>query len=406
MDIIFFYLIACIPLIIAGILWYSNKKVNFIEAIVLAGLGFIISGMFHYMAIKGMTDDVETWSGRITVATKHSAWKEAYMKEIYRTEYYNVTETRTRSVKCGKGYTTQTYTVSVRKSKEVFSHLEPRTRWHSATFDATDSLVGTYSVDEGRYEDILSKFGSSQAFPGNRRNWGYRERFNHMIEGDPNDYQTTNVKNYVYPVTTIRPWINKVKASPSVFSYIKVPQNIIPKLYEYPKNDNKFLSDRNVGAASWNIIELDQLNARLGATKKVNVIAVNFGNGSDPNLATWLESYWIGGKKNDLVICFGTNNPENAITKPTWCHTFGWSEKELVKRNIDTLIIDHGVNSESLSLIEKEIEKNYEMKNWSKFDYLTVEIPSIYFFWCFVIQLAVISIWLVIALYNDFDKES
>lgn len=353
-------------------------------------------------AVHGMTSDVETWSGQISVATKHSAWQEAYMKEIYRTEYYYTTESRSRTTGTGKNAHTTHYTERVRHSREVFDHLEPRTRWHTESFDANDTLSRGFRVDQGRYEDILSKHGDMRAFPGNRSNWGYRERGNHMIGGDPNDYATVNKNNYTYAVTDVRSWENKVKASPSVFSYVKVPETMVAKLFEYPKNDNMFTSDRLVGARSWNVVEWDQMNARLGAAKKVNVIAVNFGVNSDTSLATWLESYWVGGKKNDLVICFGGGS---TVTKPTWCHTFGWSETGLVKRNIDTMVIDKGITAAVLPLIEKEIQTNYIIKDWSKFDYLTIEIPSSYFLWCFIIQLVAIGIWIMAALNNSVEKE-
>jgi phage-related protein len=401
MDAIFFYLIGMLPLIVAAAFWFFNKKVAFIEAIILSVIGFIVAGVFHFFAVHGMTSDVETWSGQITVTTQHSAWLEAYMKEIYRTEYYYVQETRHRTVKIGKNTTTQSYTVSVRKSREVFSHLEPRTRWHGESFDANDSLGRSYDVEKSRYLDILAKHGGIKSFPGNRTNWGYRERGNHMIGGDPNDYASVNKNNYVYPVTAVHSWENKVKASPSVFSYVKVPENMVPKLFDYPKNDDKYVSDRLVGAASWNITEWDQLNARVGPVKKVNVIAVNFGQNADSNLATWLESYWIGGKKNDLVICFGGGE---TIQNPKWCHTFGWTEKEIVKRNIDTIILENGIYSKTIPLIEKEIIANYTIKDWTKFDYLTVDIPFSYFVWCFIITIVIIGIWIGVALNNESDK--
>jgi hypothetical protein len=406
MDIIFFYLIACLPLLVAAGFWFYHKKVVLIESLILAGIGFLISGIFHICAVTGMTHDVETWSGQIVSATQHSAWQEAYMKEIYKTEYYYTTETRTRTVGSGKNTRTETYTVSVRHSREVFSHLEPRTRWHEERFVASDTLGRTFSIDKGRYQDILSKHGDKRSFPGDRTNYGYRERGNRMIGGDPNDYTTINAKNYVYPVTDVRSWENKVKASPSVFSYTKVPENIIPKLFDYPKNDDTFTSDRLVGAGSWNITAWDQMNARLGAAKKVNVIAVNFGQNADPNLATWLESHWIGGKKNDIVICFGSNSVESTpVYKPTWCRTFGWTEKELVKENINTIILENGIRSETIPLIEKEIFKNYTIKDWSKFDYLTVEIPSSFFFWCLIIQFVAIGVWVFFSINNELEKK-
>ena len=401
MDAIFFYLIACLPLGVAAGFWYFDKRVILAEALILVGIGFVVAGAFHGIAISGMTSDVQTYSGQLITTTQHSAWQEGYDKEIYKTEHYTVTEHRTRTVGTGKNQRTESYTVEVRKSREVFSHLEPRTRWHNKSFDADDTLSRSYAVDEGRYLDVVSKFGDTRSFPGNRSNWGYRERNHHMIGGDPNDYSAVNKTGYVYPVTDVRSWENKVKACPSVFSYVKVPETMLPNLFTYPENSDKFISNRLVGAGGWSIVEWDQMNAHVGPSKKVNVISVNFGIGADSALAAWQEAHWIGGKKNDIVICFGGGE---SVIKPKWCHTFGWSEKEIVKRNIDTIILENGIVSKTIPLIEKEIQTNYEIKNWSKFDYLTVEIPGSYFLWCLIIELVLAGIWIIVALKNDVDK--
>lgn len=393
MDIVFFYLIACLPLFVAAGFWFLSNKVVIIEALILAALGFIVAGIFHFVAIYGMTDDKETWSGQVYKTTKYARWLEQYDKEIYRTETYTVTEHYTDSK--GKSQTRQ-----VTRVREVFSHLETRTRWHEEHYDCSDSLNRTVSIDKGRHEDIVSKFGQLDSFPGNRSNWGFRERNHHMIGGDPNDYNSANKNNYVYPVTKIKSFENRVKAAPSVFSYVKVPEATKKLLFEYPENSNMFNSDRIVGGSSFNKVLWDQLNSRLGPTKKVNLIAVNFGKLSDPSLATWLESYWIGGKKNDLVICFGGIE----ATKPSWVNVFGWTEQELVKRNLETVILDNGIKDDTILLIEKEVVANYKIKDWRKFDYLTIPIPSSYFLICFLTELLIIGIWVPIVILNDFNK--
>jgi hypothetical protein len=378
---------------VAAGFWFLSNKVVIIEALILAALGFIVAGIFHFVAIYGMTDDKETWSGQVYKTTKYARWLEQYDKEIYRTETYTVTEHYTDSK--GKSQTRQ-----VTRVREVFSHLETRTRWHEEHYDCSDSLNRTVSIDKGRHEDIVSKFGQLDSFPGNRSNWGFRERNHHMIGGDPNDYNSANKNNYVYPVTKIKSFENRVKAAPSVFSYVKVPEATKKLLFEYPENSNMFNSDRIVGGSSFNKVLWDQLNSRLGPTKKVNLIAVNFGKLSDPSLATWLESYWIGGKKNDLVICFGGIE----ATKPSWVNVFGWTEQELVKRNLETVILDNGIKDDTILLIEKEVVANYKIKDWRKFDYLTIPIPSSYFLICFLTELLIIGIWVPIVILNDFNK--
>jgi len=85
-------------------------------------------------------------------------------------------------------------------------------------------------------------------------------------------------------------------------------------------------------------------------------------------MAQYQEAAWVGGKKNDLVICFG-GGPE----KPTWVSVFGWTEKEDCKRNIESLVLQKGFVKDVLPEIEKEVVANYQIKDWSKFDYLEIE---------------------------------
>jgi hypothetical protein len=390
---VFFYLIACLPLFVAAGFWFLSNKVVIVEALILAALGFVVAGIFHVTAIYGMTDDKETWSGQVYKTTKYARWLEEYDKEIYRMERYTETEHYTDSK--GKSQTRQ-----VTRYREVFDHLETRTRWHEEHYDCSDSLNRTVPIGKGRHEDIVTKFGQLVPVPGYRSNSGFRERNHHMIGGDPNDYNSVNKNNYVYPVTKIKSFENRVKAAPSVFSYSEVPEATKKLLFEYPENSNMFNSDRIVGGSSFNKVLWDQLNSRLGPTKKVNLIAVNFGKLLDPSLATWLESYWIGGKKNDLVICFGgvANN------KPSWVKVFGWTEQELVKRNLETLLLDNGIKDDTILLIEKEVVANYKIKDWHKFDYLTIPIPSSYFLICFLMELLIIGIWIPIVIKNEVNK--
>jgi hypothetical protein len=380
---------------VAAGFWFLSNKVVIVEALILAALGFVVAGIFHFIAVYGMTSDKETWSGQVIKTTKYSKWLEEYDEEIYRTESYEETEYYTDS----KG---NSQSRSVTRYREVFSHLETRRRWHEEHYDSSDTLNRTVSIDKGRHEDIVEKFGQLVPVPGYRSNSGFRERNHHMIGGDPNDYNSVNKNNYVYPVTIIKSFENRVKAAPSVFSYSEVPEATKKLLFEYPVNSNMFNSDRLVGASSFNRVSWDQLNSRLGPTKKVNLIAVNFGKLSDPSLATWLESYWIGGKKNDLVICFG--GIEN--NKPSWVKVFGWTEQELVKRNLETLLLDNGTKDDTILLIEKEVVANYKIKDWHKFDYLTIPIPFSYFLICFLMELLIIGIWIPIVIKNEFNKGS
>jgi hypothetical protein len=374
---------AFIPIAIASGLWYFSKKINWIESLCLALGSALIVLVFHFAAIKSMTDDVETFSGTVTTSQFVPQWVEYYEEAIYRTETYTTTETDSK----GNSHT-------VTHTRQVFSHWESRNRTHYEHWIGYDDVNGSYSITQERYKDILVNFGKQEARPGCRSTSEHKSR---MVSGDPNDYYTVNVKNYIYPVTGIRTFENRVKAAPSVFSYEKLPENA--PVFEYPKNNDKFVSDRCVGAVGVTTLKLDQMNAVLGPNKKVNVILVGFGDKSI-NDAQLQEAKWVGGKKNDLVICFGGGT----IIKPSWCYVFGWTESDLCKQNIQSIVLKNGMSNDVLPLIQTEIMKTFAKKDWHKFDYLTVEVPFSRYIQLFFILLVLNIGAIIYMMKNEFEK--
>lgn len=373
------YLISTIPLIIGLILWLIAKKITIAEWIFSFSIGIIITLIIHAISIAGMTTDTETWSGQINQAKYSPAWIEKYKVAIYKTI------TRTRTVGSGKDRHTETYT------EEVFSHYETRYRNHPDEWDATDTLGQTFNINHQTYTEIKNNFGKETSKTGLKS--GYHS-------GAKETYFVTNQNNYIYPTTKTKTWTNRIKACPSVFSFAKVPEQT--PIYEYPEpTDGWNNSNRLLGTAKDTITikEWDQLNSKLGPTNKINLIAC--GLGPDPQLGQWQEAKWIGGKKNDLVITFG-GDPK----KPTWVHIFGWSESYQAKSMVESIILEKGLTPETLPLIEKEIQTKYQIKDWSKFDYLTIEPPT----WTYVTQIIIMlltqgGVW-AWAWFNAYEKKT
>jgi hypothetical protein len=143
------------------------------------------------------------------------------------------------------------------------------------------------------------------------------------------------------------------------------------------------------------------MNSDLGPFKKVNVILVGFGN-KDSSYGQYQQAKWVGGKKNDLVITFGGGSKKNPAS---WAFVFGWTEKELVKRRLESLLMNTPINDDIIPLIQKEIIQNYEIKDWSKFDYITVEPPT-WSYWVFMFVLigSQIGVWYMF-ITNGIDKD-
>ena len=212
---------------------------------------------------------------------------------------------------------------------------------------------------------MAGKFGGYRQVPGDRHTGEHASR---QIDGDRYDYATDNHTGWVEPVTKLVKFENKVKATPTTFSYPKVPSNI--QVFPYPNNGNPFSSDRLIGSAAIiGTFAFDQMNARLGPAKKVNVIMVGFGN-RDQMAALWQEAAWIGGKKNDVVICYG-----GSTSKPDWVRAFGWTDAKACLRKLETIVLDNEVRVETLPLIEHTIISDYRLKDWER-SFAHIRVPA------------------------------
>jgi hypothetical protein len=347
MGIWLFYLLALIPVGVGGILWIRSKEVTWGEWLGGAAIGFLTAAIFQVLSVAGMTHDIETWSGQINKAVHNPEWVEEYQ------------QMHTRTVGSGED-----------AYEEVYYTTEYRT--HPEYWEVFTTIPDSHEVDKKFYTKIVEHFGGAINKTKASKSGFY--------SGDPNIYVTTNTTGYCYPVTATKSWENRVKAAPTLFSFVNVPDSI--GVYEWPKNPDWRKSDRLLGTASkhFNIGDLDRLNARIGASKMVNVIIVGAGN-RDQDFAEWQRAKWVGGKKNDLVLCYG----KVINGKPGWAKVFGWSDSEICKRNLETILLSNPLGPEVLTKVESEIVSNYKIKDWSAFDYITVEPPMWSYFVFFVV---------------------
>jgi hypothetical protein len=353
----------------------KDEEVAWQEWLIGSAVAFLMAGLFHGISIWGMTADVETWSGQIVGVAHYGQWTEEYE------------QSHTRTVGSGKNQRTETYYTT-----EHTTHYEHWTV--SRNFGAYEDVQ---RIEEGLYSQIYNKFGSIINQKDTQRTTHFG---GHYDGGDRNIYITHNNTGYLYPVTVNRSFENRVKASPTLFSFAKVPTNIT--VYPWPENPDWMESGRLLGTASALIdqYKFDCMNTRLGPSKRVNVIVVGFGN-KPQEYGQWQQAKWIGGKKNDLVLCFGGGSK----TKPAdWSYVFGWSESELVKKNLQSILLEHPINDALLSTVSNEISNNYIIKDWSKFDYIAIEPPA-WSYWVYFLSMIAVQGGLYWGFrVNDFDK--
>jgi hypothetical protein len=342
-----FYLLAFIPIIFGAILWITDKEIVWWEWLIGAATTFLMAGIFNYAAVHGMTDDKETWSGHITRIHHYPEWEERW------TEHHSETTTDSKGHSHTHTWTTTEYDTHYEywNAERDFGSYQDTERLDQSTFNELASSMGGQIVEDGM-----------QSYDHNGT----------QISGDRHYYGVNNTRRYVAPVTAVKTFENRIKAAPSLFSFSSVPTNI--PVYSWPENSDWLHSDRVLGTARGNIdcYQWDCLNSRLGSSKRVNLIIVGFGDKPE-DYGHYQQAKWIGGKKNDLVICYGGGDQTHGAT---WAYVFGWTENELVKEDLKSLLMTQPINNQLIPAIEQEVRKNYVIKDWHKFDYITIEPPT------------------------------
>lgn len=347
------YFIALLPMAVGGYLWVTDYKVNLLEWLLGSVIGIFIAGGFHYFAFYQMVSDWQTLSGHVTETFYSPRWVERSTVVRQRGNHY-VTETEHQT---HPEYWEACLELGSALPSRLIEPANSKTDKKAPTF----SHIASVRIAKTEYQQIAKEFGKIEKRRGTKSNY---------YSGDPYIYIAVNKKNVCIPVTQQKLFYNRIKAAPSLFSYRQISDTI--SVFPYPENKNLLASDRLLGTAGemLNIRLWDEMNSRLGPNSKVNVILVGFGN-QPSSIAHDQEAKWIGGKKNDLVLCYGGINPHHAA----WSYVFGWTEENIVKRNLETLLLTQPIDKNMIPLIEAEIVQNYQIKKWSKFDYITITLP-------------------------------
>jgi len=369
-----FYFLALIPLVVGGLLWWFDRRYTVWEWALNSAVAFIVAGIMHWSVAAGMTADEEVWSGEITRVEYRPEWRERYKEAIYRTETYRT----------GVGKNRRTHT------RRVFSHYETRHATHPDRWTAFSNIDLSLSISRAKYDELVRKLGAQvQSRRGDRSTM---KTGSTHVGGDPNDYFVQNTSRYVEPVIKGVAFENRVKASPSVFSYAPLTPEEANRLPDYPGAADSWRSNR-VFASPIDTYKWDQMMGRLGPHKMVNLIIARM---PSPAEARKLEAKWVGGKKNDLVLTYGDG----------WSYVFGWTEQARVKRELETLLITKPVTDAILSDIDRIVRAHYKPVGWHKFDYLDLK-PRAKHVWLLVVIMVLTQAGAIcLGLFNGADKKT
>jgi len=367
-----YYLLALIPVTIGLVLLVisNNRDMAIKQWLIGSVSAFIVAGIIHGLTIYGMTTDTEILTGQIESATYYPHWVNTYEEAHHTFD--------------SDGNISMTWYTTEHDNKDNYSEM-------NVSFGR--NVTETMRIDNNYFEQLSRKFN----------NRSYSTPFKSgFYSGDRNVYHTFNKNGFCIPITIEKSFKNRVKASPSSFSFDKVPSNI--PVFDYPYSKNAYKSNRLVGDAA-NKLDIglfDQLNSRVGRLKKGNVIVVGF-NSPDSKLGDYQRNKWLSGKKNDIVICYGVGTLEYGVTNVVWTKAFSWGdENKKLLGNLEKMFKEEPINNSILLRMEKEIFSNFKKMEWSKLDYIKIS-PSPMWYWIYgiVMLISQVVIWFCIANLDD-----
>ena len=275
-----------------------------------------------------------------------------------------------------------TMCTSTGKSTVCTTYYTTEKARHYEYWTVADTLNNEWKVTRDYHNKIKQDFGNkvSVSKPNKCTHGGK------IVSGDPNLYTYWNVtRTYDYPTNDIVRWHNPLKQKRNTFKKNTNYKKQYPKSVTYEQS-NRLINEDTITKKDW-----DKLNSILyEQAQGVNVILVKVSNAEE---AKQLEDAWINGKQNDLIICV-----KGSYNNPEFVKVFGWSKYAIVKRKLETHILDNGITKDNLPEIIEIIKKEYQPYNFNKFKYIVLA-PSIW-----VILLAFIVAFVIGKLcYNEFS---
>lgn len=180
------------------------------------------------------------------------------------------------------------------------------------------------------------------------------------------------------PVSIRKTYINYIKASPNtLFKQQGLVDKYKSELPDYPSNIYDYYKINRIVDLAGQIKDIQLwekdlfiLNSVLGYQKQVNIVIV-FLREKPREFISALEQYWLGGKKNDVVLVINLVNEEI-----NWVDVLAWTDNEIFKIELRDAILDLKTLEKNKVLItlSEQINKNYVRKPMKDFEYLKSSI--------------------------------
>lgn len=320
-----YVLIAFIPFVIS---WVARMifphTITWLEMGISILAGVAITAIVYFTGIASQVVDYEVWNGQVTAK-------------------------RSEHVPCSHSYECNCRTVYSGTGKDRRSSRECDTCYEHA-----------YDVDWNVYTNV----GNLTISRVDRRGTTEPPRWTAVKIGEP--------------ASIDHMFVNYIKAVPDTLNISTFNPTLSSKVPSYPGNVYDYYRYNPVVTIGVNLPDRKQWQAdmntmmmELGPKRQANVIPV-FVNSHDQNMIHAIESKWVGGKKNDIIVAIGTTS----YPKIDWVAVSSWSKSEQFKVELRDAILAMGSIDRPaiVQAIREHTMKSFKRRPMADFEYLKYEV--------------------------------
>jgi hypothetical protein len=183
-------------------------------------------------------------------------------------------------------------------------------------------------------------------------------------------------------------------------------------LYEYPKL-NGYHQQTILGIDSVNFLTQAQknganklfeyFNGNYGSTRKIRLYVLLFFD-KPIDAAIKQKNYWIGGNKNEIVVCVGLDKNNGKLD---WVYPFTWTENKRIAIDIRNDLMDMDtMNFTKFYHIVDNSTKSFTYRDFNQYNYLSVDPPTWEVWFVYIITMLITIGFLIYGYSNEFENEN
>src|ERR1044072_565620 len=344
---------------------YGGKKFVWWEFLLPTIGSFILIAIIKFSTEASQLHDIQYRGGIITQARYTEAWTTWVKRRCSRTTY-------TGSGKNRRSHTTY-YDCSYCDE-------------HAAYWEAIDDQGHTFSISEDKYNELKKRWSAIPQFVELNRDIRTKNGLFNSCGKDGDAYTVDWNKDMLTVETSTweTSYENHVQCSKSNFNIKEIDDEKAKKfgLYQYPAVDG-YLQKVILGIDSLNFLQpqykrgaekmFEYFDGYYGPRRKIRVYILLFFN-QPINIATKQKDYWANGNKNEVGICIDVDKNTGAIN---WVVPFSWTENKRIAVDLREDISNlKTLNFRRLYKVVEESNKSFKYRDFSKFDYLSVDAST------------------------------